>query len=366
MEKVYDYVVDIGTVTEIDYAYINEKYAGGNDLAGGCSAIVKTTEDGKTLVGRNMDLYFSNNPAYIIRTAVEGCYKTVGVAYGSQNSWPTYEQVLAEGLPEDKYKELPFVTTDILNSQGLYVEINMRNAEFWPSGDSKFACTGTNPEGSERVFVQCLTRYIAEHCATVDEAVAYVNGFDIFTGSGKHSWNFCFLLADATGHYGLLEIASDRVIWHDSQTCQTNFYIDEALAKIEEYKCGLGRYEHLMSHIDTVQTAEELFTLMNQVSYFKMFVTDCPFELRSEYVGAYPWWTNTYMEANGAEIDATLAHDREVLSAADIAYLRDAGSSWLSVFTTVTDCSEKTMRVRFFEDDEKTVTLLMDETDEVM
>lgn len=357
--NVYDYVVDIGTITEIDYDYIRERYANGNDLTGGCSAIAKVTDDGKMLVGRNMDLYFSNNPAYIVRTAVEGCYETIGVGYAFMDTWPSYEQVLAEGLSEEKYKELPFVTTDIMNSEGLYVEINMRNAEFWVSGDSKFACSGTNEDADERVYAQCVGRFIAEHCANVDEAVKYVNSLNVFTGSTKNSWNYCFMMADATGHYGLLEIAGNKVVWHDYQPCQTNFYIDEELAAIEEYKCGLGRFDYLMSHIDAVQSEEELHKLMDQVSYFNMYSEDCLYDADSEFVGTYPWWTNEYMadEANAEEIDATISYFRELVGSYDEQTLRDRGTSWLSVFTTVANCTEKTLNVRFFEDEAKTAAL---------
>lgn len=356
---IFDYVVDAGTVTSIDYDFIRELYADGNDLIGGCSAVAKVTEDGRMLVGRNMDLYFSNNPAYIVRTAVEGCYETIGVGYSFRSVWPDYGQALAEGLSEDEYKKLPFITVDIMNSAGLYVEINMRSAEFWASGDSKYACGGTNPDAEERVFSQCLGRYIAERCATVDEALAYVNGLDIYTGNTKYSWNYCFLLADATGHYGVLEIASDRVIWHDGQPCQTNFYLDEALSAIEEYKIGIGRYDYLMSHIDSVQSAEDMRALMDQVSYFKSYSKTCAYDVISEYAGTYPWWTNEYLadEAHAEEIEKFMTLSMEEVASCDEQTLRDRGTEWLSVITTVADCGEKTLCVRFFEDDAKTLTL---------
>lgn len=357
--KVYDYVMDAGTITDIDYDYITELYANGNDLTGGCSAIVKKTDDGEMLVGRNMDLYFSNNPAYIVRTAVEGCYPTVGVAYAFMANWPTYEQVLSEGIPEEKYKELPFMTTDIMNSEGLYVEINMRYPEFWVSGDSRFACSGTNPGASVRVYAQAVGRYIAEHCANVDEAVEYVNTLDIFTGSTKNSWNYCYLIADASGRCGVLEIAGNKAVWLDGAQCQTNFYLDEELSAIEEYKCGLGRYDYLNEHIGEVTNADELYSLMDQVSYFRLYSEDCPYDVDSELVGAYPHWTNAYMadEAHRAEIDEVVAYYRETVGTYDEQTLRDRGASWLSVFTTVANCTEKTMRVRFFEDDAKVSAL---------
>ncbi len=356
---VFNYVVDAGTVTELDYAYISEKFANGYDLIGACSAIAKQTDDGKMLVGRNMDLYFSNNPAYIVRTSVKGGYETVGVAYPFANSWPTYEQVLAEGLNEDQYKLLPFITSDIMNSEGLFVEINMRNAEFWVSGDSKFVCSGTNENADERVNTQCLGRYIAEHCANVDEAVEYVNSLDLYTGGTQHSWNYCFILADASGHYGLLEIADNRVIWLDYQPCQTNFYIDEELASKEELKSGLGRYDYLMSHINSVQSEEDMYKLMDDVSYFSTYSEDCLFDADSEFVGTYPWWTNEYMQdkANEQEIRDNIASIRKKVSTYDEQTLRNRGTKWLSVFTTVANCSDKTMNIRFFEDESKMTTL---------
>lgn len=359
VKDVVEYVVDAGTVTEVDYDYVSGKYNSGFDLIGGCSAIAKQTNDGKMLVGRNMDLYYSNNPAYIVRTDTEGCYKTIGVAYVFSGSWPTYEQVLAEGLSEDQYKFLPFYTTDIMNSEGLYVEINMRSAELWTNGESKFACSGTNESAAERVNTQCLGRYIADHCADVDEAIEYVNSLNLYTGNTKDSWNYCFILADASGHYGLLEIADNRVIWHDYQPCQTNFYIDEKLAAKEELKCGLGRYDYLMSHINSVQSESDMHNLMDAVSYFSMYSPDCLYDNTSEFVGTYPWWTNEYMEKeeNKEEINATISALCELVGAYDLQTLRNRGTSWLSVFTTVANCTDKTLHVRFFEDESKVAVL---------
>ena len=111
MEKVFDYVLDAGTYTELDYDFaekvLTEKYDG---WGGACSAIATVTNDGTPLVGRNMDLFISNKPAYISRTKVDGCYETVGLSY-SHKSGPDYEDALKNGIPESTYKTIPFLAT---------------------------------------------------------------------------------------------------------------------------------------------------------------------------------------------------------------------------------------------------------------
>ena len=76
----------------------------------------------------------------------------------------------------------------------------------------------------------------------------------------------------------------------------------------------------------------------------------------------YPYWTNEYMsdKANKEEIDKLINYYCDAVSALNEQELRDDGANWLSVFTTVANCSDKMLNVRFFENEAKTVTLTFD------
>ena len=361
--EIFDYVFDAGTYTELDYEYARNYFAKEYDNYGGkCSAIAKTLDSGETIVGRNMDLNISDRCAYVVRTKVKDCYETLGLVYTFRDVSPRYDEAIKDGLNGDFAKVLPFMADDVLNTEGLYVEINMRNGEFWPTGDPKFSCSGTNPESDERVYMFELPRYIGEHCATVDEAIEYVKTLNVYSKDGY--WNYCFIMADATGHYGLLEFAIDQVIWHDYQPCQTNFYVDKDIQSIEDLRCGVGRYDYLMSHIDEVRNEADMFNLMNDVTYYQVYdPSTAKYDVLSEDVGVLPFITYDYalenrelileyMQAYGDQVRSMSREQQQI-----------ENTYWESSFTEVINCNNRTLLVRFFEDNNKKLKLSFDNTE---
>lgn len=355
------YVIELETYTELDYEaaerYLSKKFD--TWRGGGCSCIVKTNDKGDTIVGRNMDLTISNKPAYVVRTKCKGAYETVGLAY-SYFSGPNYEDVLRDGISEEYRKIIPFLCCDVMNSEGLYVEINMRTGEQNEDGSSKFGCTGTNP-GARRINAMNLSRYIAENCANVRDAVEYVrNDLDLYTPNlNVMDWNFCFMIADRTGDYGLIEIAKNKVSFLPGQQAQCNFYVTPELHEIEDYKAGLGRYDLLMSGIDDVQTEAELFELINKVKYSLLYQGQPKFDIRSELVGSKPGWTDKFIldDANADAVSAEIARIGGDFRSFTRQELQDAVKYWESIFTVVANCNERSLKVRFFEDDERRKTL---------
>ena len=364
-----DRVFDAGTYTELDYDFAQKYFADTYDewtKDGGCTAAAKLTDDGTMLVGRNMDLTITNKAAYYFRTKVEGCYETVNLAYTFRSVSPEYEDVLKNGITPQFRKVLPFLADDVLNSEGLYIEVNMRNGETWPTGETKFGCSGTNPKSNERIYLFSLSRYIGEHCATVDEALEYVKKLDIYSmfGNEVDANNYCFMIADATGHYGLMEFAQNKMFWKDGQQAQANFYVNEELAKIQELKAGKGRYETVMAGIDAVQNEDQMFDLINSVTYYQTYFPEkCKFDNRSEFVALLPYWTYDYVmkDEYRETIENVVTLVGNYLDSCTRQQLRDDAVYWESVFTEVVNCNEKTLFVRFYENDELTLKLSFDD-----
>lgn len=362
--RICDYVVDAGTYTELDYELADRFFRDVCDKwYGGCTAVAKVTDDGTMLVGRNMDLTITNKPAYVIRTKVEGCYETIGLSYVHSHG-DDYQVVLDRGVDPYFHKLIPFLSCDVMNSQGLYIETNMRPDEYYANGNTKFGCSGTNPGSDLRICALNLPRYLGEYCATVDEVLEAVKKIDIYTITDhKLAWNFCFILADSSGHYGLLEIADNKVVWHEKQPAQANFYITKEFRDKEELPCGLGRYETVMNGIDSVQNSSDMFALMDKVSYFQLnFPESCPIDVRSEQSGARDYWTYSYLmdEKNREEIMSAVIAAGEKLRTLSRQEVQDRCEYWESVFTEVANCTDRTLFVRFFEDNERTLTLSFD------
>ena len=370
LKEVYDRVFDVGTYNELDYEYAKKYFASEFDKwqrGGLCTAVCKVLDDKSMIIGRNMDLTICNKAAYIMRTNVEGFYKTVGLAYTFRNVSPDYDDVIKNGITTNFHKVLPFLCDDVLNEKGLYIEVNMRNGETWPTGETKFGCSGTNPSSKERVYLFELSRYIGEHCANVDEALEYVKTLDIYSmyGHEMHSDNYCFMLADESGHYGVLEFAMNKMFWHEGQCAQANFYIDENLSKIQSLKTGNGRYNKVMEGVSSVKTKEDMFNLIDSVSYYQAYFPDkCQFDNRSEFVGTLPYWTYDYLMSGTSdmikEFETIVGYIGKYLKTKTRQEIRDMNYFWESVFTEVVDCNKREIFVRFYEDNSKTLLLKVD------
>lgn len=356
-----DHVIDAGTYDSLDFDMAIEQSTQKYDFwAGGCTAAATQIENGDTIVGRNLDLYVSDKPAYICRTEVPGEYKTIGVGYTNM-SGGSFDEVVAHGMPETMHTMLPYLCTDVLNEKGLYCEINMRIGEFYPDGTNKFGCPGTNPEAGTRISTTLIPRLVGQHCATVKEAVEYLKTMNLYTPKRKgFEWNFCFIMADATGDYGLVEIAENEISFLDKQQAQTNFYITDRFAEKQEYKCGLGRYETIMKGIDAVKNEKDMFDLINKTTYFQSYYPDrCLYDWRSENVDVKPNWTTDYVldEAHRDEVKAAAEANTAAIGSMTRQELEAANKFWETILTIVVNCSNKTMTIRFFEDDSRVVEL---------
>ncbi len=348
-KSIYDYVLDAGTYKKVDYNIANNFNKKLYDNWGGCTAIAKNIGD-NTIIGRNMDLTISDKSAYVFKTNIKDKYKTINLAYTYRDYAPDYSDAL-NGLEDEFYNILPFISDDVLNEKGLYIEVNMRNGE----GD-KYSCSGTNPNSNEKVYMFSLPIYIGLNCATIDEALEYIKTLNIYSKKGY--WNYAFMLADSTGRYGVLEFAQNKILWNEGQNAQANFYIDNEMNKINELKAGVGRYNYVREHINEVNTKEDMFNLMDKVKYSGTYANNPNFDVRSEFVGTKENWTYDYImsEQNQEEINEYI---NKIKNFNETATREDKKKyeAWESSFTEVIDIKEKAIKVRFFEDENKIYTL---------
>ncbi len=314
------------------------------------------------VVGRSFDLYYSNNPAYVIRTDVEGYYKTVGLAYNTFDGH-TFEDVKENGVTYEELLTLLFFTEDILNEKGLYIEADMRSEQ--PEWTGIVASTGTNAEAEVSLSFPALVRYLAERCATVDEAVEMAYSLNVYGMiTEDFSWGGGYFMADSTGHYGVLELVDNRLVWSDGQNCQTNFYVNQEYKERAVIGDGNGRYNLLISEIDAVESELDMASLIKKVRYSQILDPyNCLFDPCGEITG----FGEGYEAVGGAltiEMCASKEY-RDLLLAImeekgkterekSIQERKDEGTQWLSVWQTTTNCNKKTLSATFFEDDSLT------------
>lgn len=104
-----------------------------------------------------------------------------------------------------------FFTNDVMNEKGLYIEADMREGQ--PESTGIAHSTGTNPDAEVSMSFPALVRYLGERCATVDEAVELAKSLNVYGMITDHlNWCGGYLIADASGHYGVLELVNNKLI----------------------------------------------------------------------------------------------------------------------------------------------------------
>ncbi len=356
-------VIELPTITSIDYEAGLKK---SRDLFGhfGCSAVSKKLDNGDLIVGRSLDLFYSHNPVYVIRSEVPGFLKTIGLAYNVFDG-KSFKEIKENGVTPDELLSLLFFTVDIMNEKGLYIEGNMRADQPESTGIKK--STGTNPDAKVSLAIPALVRYLGERCANVDEALELVKSLNVFgLFHGPLAWGGALYMADESGHHGVLELVDNKFIWNEGAPCQTNFYLNKEYKDKATMGSGLGRYDLLMSKIDTVKDEKDMANLMKEVRYSQLMdPTNSLFDPCSESCGFGEEFASLGGELTLDMIRSKKYHDvimgmleeeGKKERAKSLEQLKDEGTQWLSVWQTVANCNKKSITFTCFEDDALTFT----------
>ncbi len=272
---------DDPSVQEKGLAAINERLDHGDAPKIGCTAMVKLNKKGEVIFGRNMDLEISQDPAYVYKTTF-GKYKNFCVTY-SPGGYLTYKEVQKLEELDEKWKSmLIYSASDCLNEKGLYIEVNQRtpnpilsNLGLHSARGEENRADGT-PWRKLRVCTGAITQLVSQNCATVKEAVDFLkNSYDWYTPqlpaddplSHYSGWNLCFLIGDATGEYGLIEIAQDEVNYIPYQFGHANFYITPKWNRLDIAGAGDGRLKKVTEVIRDVETLEEAMEAMKPIMW---------------------------------------------------------------------------------------------------
>ncbi len=245
----------------------------------GCTAMAKRNDKGEVIMGRNMDLDISQCAAFVFKTTY-GKYKNFCVTY-IPKAYDTYEHMQQmDELDEYLMCMIPYSATDCLNEKGLYIEANLRernNDKHIGFGLHSTHGETTRDDGTPwselRATPLALVQLVSQNCATVKEALAFIkNSYDWYTGAplsagGYFNINMAYMIGDATGEYGLIEIAQDEVFYIPYQFGQANFYINPKWAALETIGAGYGRLQKVAQMIEGPQTLDEAMDAMKPIMW---------------------------------------------------------------------------------------------------
>jgi len=325
----------------------------------GCTATVKRNRKGEVIVGRNMDVDVSQNPAFLTRVG-GGKYQTVAFTYCGLGGKYRYDH-LKEMDADDAYcRSIAFRATDAFNEKGLYVEMNLREMD----SERDFYCHGTNP-GKPRVCMNSAAALVAMNCATVGDVMDFLmNSYDWYTPSltvsgygNKVLCNMALLIGDATGEYGLFEFANDKVYFTPYANGQGNYYIHPELNEYAVEGSGYGRLAGALPGLPGCETARDMMDNMMKISFIKEMTNP-----GSLGYSDYETNINKRRAVSREELQKQFEQFVSPLQPALKAYfegddtpLRESGSVWTTSFNFGVNCAEKHLILRLWERDDAVI-----------
>ena len=214
----------------------------------GCSALTARTPENEVLMGRNFD--FSSATGMILHTIPKHGYETITTFnvefFGFGNGW------LPEGFA-NQYMALSglFFALDGINEKGLAVADLM-------AGDEAVTHQET---GKPALTTTSAISYLLKNAATVEEALALLNGIDMNSdiGSAHH-----YAIADASGKSVVVEYVDNQIVVVDSPAV-TNHYLCEQKRNVGLYE-GDRRYDFLCRQLDETGGTMDLRQLTTAIA----------------------------------------------------------------------------------------------------
>ncbi len=280
-----NYVIELPDFTdpsalEKSLAALNEAGESATLAKFGCTCMAKRNDKGEVIFGRNMDLDISQKCAYVFKTTF-GKYKNFCVVY-SPGFYLDYAEVQKKDeIEQEVLDKMACIASDALNEKGLYIQVDLREET------DKTLCYGLHSSRGEttradgtpwsklRACTVAVTQLVSQNCATVKEAIEFLNNsYDWYTftpapgvnlGVGRN--NMAFMIGDATGEYGLIEIAQDEVCYMPYQFGHANFYVNPKWNALDPVGAGVGRLAKVPEVIGAPQTLEEMMDAMKPIMW---------------------------------------------------------------------------------------------------
>ncbi len=283
-----NYVIELPDITdpsvlEKGLALVNYVCDHGDMSKIGCTAMAKHNSKGEVVIGRNMDLEISQKPAYVFKTTI-GKYENYCISYAPTTGENYKDLQKQEEMDETIVPFIVYSSCDAINEKGLYAEVDLREA------NPILSCYGLHSKRGEtnrddgtpwtelRACTTTLVPLVTQNCATVDEGVPFLkNSYDWYTvtaasddpnrGSIIDNCNMALLVGDATGEFGVIEIAQDEVRYIPYQYGHANFYLDPVWACLDTCGAGLGRLAKVPEVIVDVETLEDAMDAMKPIMW---------------------------------------------------------------------------------------------------
>lgn len=364
LTKIRDYTYEV-VYDSIDYGKAKEFF---NKLKP--SADTVKIKDGRkancsafsvgNLIGRTFDYLYSNVADFVIHTPSFNTRRAV-LALGNYEKI-TYN-IVDTGDYNEGYDILPFLLSDAMNSDGLYIASLLVPAD-------KGITTGTTPTGDlkEELCTLMLPRYIADNFSTLRDAFTFLQeNASIFNATPliEEGYELHFYVKDASGREGIIEFVNNAVVLTQGDVT-TNFVNDGVIPNqdgtvytpatqdldhdavvtnlITEHGSGLERYNAIVTARSSIQDKEGVLSLIRDLQYTKTYDK-----------AVNPFWYTEYVKGDihcNTDVAVFDAEDGPVDKGIEEFEKRDRSNpvTWATVHGGVFNIQDKTVELYFQED----------------
>lgn len=203
----------VSTITELESFASNKLMSGRpfniNTLDLGCNVLATKTYSNTAIQCRNLDIAYS--PLAIVKINNDNGYNSI-------NTVPLkilYSDVSNISNEDIKLKAIPYCCTDGMNSEGLAVSL------LQVFGDTQ----DENKDGATDVIVTLAIRALLDKCATTDEAITMLNGFNMH----MIDTNYHIAISDSNNNHKVVEYFNNEMSVYDTDTnylTVTNFLLN--------------------------------------------------------------------------------------------------------------------------------------------
>lgn len=358
------YVVVAPKVTTKDYESV-EKAMREITVSGACTAHTWTTDAGSKAEVRNLDFFYTVNPAISYYFDVPNYYKSWNFTLLTGDG-QSYESMLKDGIKEETMKKAASMPFDALNEKGLYCEVNIRGAEYdLTTGDYKWDCmTGSNPSATETRSIAVFGREISNNCATVQEAITYAQSIN-WVLNANCGYFLAWFVNDATSS-ALFELVDNKLKVTENVKTNSNFFVNDEYKNEVLFDMGIGRDIYVNENIKDGTSFKDGVNKMLDMYYSQIYYDSCIFNRNSEFEGFYDIdengeydliVTKNNKDEENQDYKNLLAYYGEKFeSKTNIKKMVDA-VNWHTVYSSSIDWSNPNrITLRFMEDESMTYT----------
>ena len=212
----------------------------------GCSVFAAKTPDGEHIMGRNFD--YTETDTVLVHSHPKGAYESIGLAdLGVLGVGQTY-QIKPDTLQGRLYAVItPYLVVDGMNEKGV------------GAGILELTIDETHQDkGKPDLVVFCAIRGILDKCASVDEALKFLESYDIHSDLKT---NYRLFIIDKTGRYVVVEWLDNEMVVVEKACCTNSVVAPGKYHDMGEPDGRLGEIEKALGSERTVSGTEAMAIL---------------------------------------------------------------------------------------------------------